>query len=217
MEAEEDRISMEIEYQRGPSDDDNLDEAEDDSPDPEESDPVIENPVKDVAVCPKLVLCLSHFLLFFQVELDLALSEGLDFQGNFYFNKTYNDAPNPVLQVGSLGHVGLPLSERDAKAIIAESSQAPYGKGELTIVDREVRDTWEVDAPKVSENQYKHFFMLNFSLETQISFGNPAWDVFIRRSVQEVCAGLGVNYAASQPRCELYKLLLYETGSQCVF
>ena len=34
------------------------------------------------------------------------------------------------------------------------------------------------------------------------------------RVVKEVCGTLGVNFAASQPRCELYKLLLYETGSQ---
>lgn len=30
------------------------------------------------------------------------------------------------------------------------------------------------------------------------------------------CGALGVNYVASAPRCELYKLLLYETGSQYV-
>ena len=32
-----------------------------------------------------------------------------------------------------------------------------------------------------------------------------------------VCAALGVSYAATMPRCELHKLLLYETGSQYVF
>lgn len=34
--------------------------------------------------------------------------------------------------------------------------------------------------------------------------------------VREVCAALGVNFDASKPRCDLYKLLLYETGSQYV-
>lgn len=34
--------------------------------------------------------------------------------------------------------------------------------------------------------------------------------------VKSACKALGVNYAASAPRCELYKLLLYETGSQYV-
>ena len=34
--------------------------------------------------------------------------------------------------------------------------------------------------------------------------------------VTSVCNTLGVNQAASAPKCELYKLLLYETGSQYV-
>uniref|UniRef100_A0A0W0FCU5 Prolyl 4-hydroxylase alpha subunit Fe(2+) 2OG dioxygenase domain-containing protein n=1 Tax=Moniliophthora roreri TaxID=221103 RepID=A0A0W0FCU5_MONRR len=66
--------------------------------------------------------------------------------------------------------------------------------GERTVVDKEVRDTWEMDASKVS-------------------FENPAWKAFVIRVVHDVCRALGVNFNASQPRCELYKLLLYETGS----
>jgi hypothetical protein len=31
-----------------------------------------------------------------------------------------------------------------------------------------------------------------------------------------VCEQLGVNIDASKPRAELYKLLVYEKGSQCV-
>lgn len=34
------------------------------------------------------------------------------------------------------------------------------------------------------------------------------------KTVKSVCDTLGVNYEASNPRFELYKLLLYETGSQ---
>ena len=34
--------------------------------------------------------------------------------------------------------------------------------------------------------------------------------------VKEVCEALGVNLGASRPRSELYKLLVYETGSQWV-
>lgn len=29
-----------------------------------------------------------------------------------------------------------------------------------------------------------------------------------------ICRALGLDFAAVQPRCELYKLLLYEEGSQ---
>ena len=48
----------------------------------------------------------------------------------------------------------------------------------------------------------------------KVSFANPKWKPFVDKIAAGVCKTLGVNYAASQPRCELYKLLLYETGSQ---
>ena len=43
---------------------------------------------------------------------------------------------------------------------------------------------------------------------------NPRWNAFVAGVVAEVCQTLGVNFQASRPRAELYKLLLYETGSQ---
>ncbi|KAG8969697.1 hypothetical protein FRB90_010714, partial [Tulasnella sp. 427] len=66
--------------------------------------------------------------------------------------------------------------------------------GERTLVDKEVRDTWEMPA-------------------AEVFFDNPNWNGFVSGVTNEVCARLGVNTAASQPRVELYKLLLYETGS----
>lgn len=92
--------------------------------------------------------------------------------------------------------------------------------GERTLVDTNVRDTWEMDAAEVSTSlssphSLKTFVdILYLVLNVQVSFDNPAWKNFIDRVVQEVCERLGVNIAASRPRCELYKLLLYETGSQ---
>jgi hypothetical protein len=77
--------------------------------------------------------------------------------------------------------------------------QAPFGHGERTVVDKEVRDTWEIEPGKVR-------------------FDNAEWSAFMNRDViKRVCVELGVNTQASVPRCELYKLLLYETGSQYVF
>lgn len=72
------------------------------------------------------------------------------FKGAFSFNKTYTTAPNPVLSIDGLGTLGLPLSTRDAAAIKAFSEQAPVGKADKTIVDKSVRDTWEIDASKVA-------------------------------------------------------------------
>lgn len=63
--------------------------------------------------------------------------------------------------------------------------QAPFGRGEHIVADKEVRDTWEIEPEKVH-------------------FGNAEWSAFMTRDiVKRVCAELGVNVQASVPRCEL--------------
>ncbi|KAI1793098.1 hypothetical protein LXA43DRAFT_1127543, partial [Ganoderma leucocontextum] len=127
-------------------------------------------------------------------ELGDILEGGLEFTGAISFSRTYPTAPNPVLDIEGLGTVGLPLGPRDAAAIKACAEQAPFGMADQTVVDKTVRDTWEIDGHK-------------------IHFANAAWKPFLEGAVRDVCQVLGVNFDASKPRCELYKLLLYETGS----
>ncbi|KAI9060522.1 hypothetical protein FKP32DRAFT_1595275 [Trametes sanguinea] len=153
---------------------DSSESEEDDEEDDEESD---EDPVDDICG-----------------ELEEILTGDLKFTGAFSFNKTYSSAPNPALEVEGLGTIGLPLSTRDAAAIKAHAAQAPFGKADKTVIDRTVRDTWEIDA-------------------NQIRFQNASWATFMDTTVREVCQVLGINFEASKPVCELYKLLLYETGS----
>ncbi|KAF7332537.1 hypothetical protein MKEN_00136300 [Mycena kentingensis (nom. inval.)] len=129
-----------------------------------------------------------------QGELDRVLCGNLDFQGDFAFGKSFLDAPNPCLDLEGLGTVGLPLSAAGARSVIEKCRLAPFGKGERTVVDKDVRDTWEMDA-------------------SQVRFRNDAWGPWMDRVVREVCKTLGVNVDASKPRAELYKLLVYETGS----
>ncbi|PIL31358.1 hypothetical protein GSI_06057 [Ganoderma sinense ZZ0214-1] len=127
-------------------------------------------------------------------ELGDILEGGLEFTGAISYNKTYPTAPNPVLDIEGLGTVGLPLGLRDAAAIKACAEQAPFGMADQTVIDKTVRDTWEIDGRKVN-------------------FENAAWHPFLQGILRDVCQALGVNFDASKPRCELYKLLLYETGS----
>ncbi|KAK7696246.1 hypothetical protein QCA50_000899 [Cerrena zonata] len=129
-----------------------------------------------------------------RAELQVALETKLDFSGSFSYKQDFPSAPNPSITIKDIGLVGLPLSQRDAAAIKSVAEQAPFGKGERTIVDKTVRDTWEIDAKL-------------------IEFENPTWKGFMAETVISACKVLGVNYQASQPRSELYKLLLYETGS----
>ena len=127
-----------------------------------------------------------------------ALEGDFNFKGSYYYGGVVAEAPNPCLNIDGLGPVGLPLSPRDAASLIECSAQAPFGHGERTVVDTEVRDTWEIEP-------------------TRVKFDNPAWAQFVKTSViSTVWQALGVAPSSSPPRCELYKLLLYETGSQCV-
>ncbi|KAF8917722.1 hypothetical protein CPB85DRAFT_1214902, partial [Mucidula mucida] len=50
--------------------------------------------------------------------LDAALSGEFQFDGTFAHSNVYTDVPNPCLNLDGLGSVGLPLSERDARAIL---------------------------------------------------------------------------------------------------
>lgn len=48
----------------------------------------------------------------------------------------------------------------------------------------------------------------------QVTFDNPAWATFVAGIAKDACASLGVDFAVSKPKVELYKLLVYEAGSQ---
>ncbi|KAJ7463716.1 hypothetical protein FB451DRAFT_961994, partial [Mycena latifolia] len=116
--------------------------------------------------------------------------------GKYAHHSVLEGAPLPGLSVGGMGVVGLPLSPRDAESMRSHAKQAPFGHGAKTVVDTAVRNTWEVGADAVK-------------------FTNPAWNKFMAANVvKEVVKALGVSYSpATAPRCELHKLLLYETGS----
>jgi hypothetical protein len=98
----------------------------------------------------------------------------------------------PGLEVEGLGQVGLPLTQKQAKELIKHCKQAPYGKGEKTLVDKSVRRVWRMEPDR-------------FSLT------NPEWDRFIATTVGKVQEGLGLEQQKLESH--LYDLLLYEPGS----
>lgn len=100
-------------------------------------------------------------------------------------------APMPRLEVDEVGMVSFPVPGGHIDSLIRAGSRAPYGRGAKTIVDRTVRDCWQVDASKVQ-------------------VGGPGWSKTIRSILKKVAEGLGLP----PPRLEarLYKLLVYETG-----
>jgi hypothetical protein len=114
--------------------------------------------------------------------------------GSFALFESLDNTPNPGLHLKSGGLIGLPLSDRDAQAIVAASHQAPFGKGEETLVDTSVRKTWEISPG-------------DFELR------NPAWQSFVQSVVTKVSAGLGVDATGNSVSASLYKMLLYDEGA----
>src|SRR5947208_639746 len=73
----------------------------------------------------------------------------------------------PGLDVEGVGPVGIPVSPSAARQLIERASPAPYGRGEETIVDTDVRRVWQIE-PK------------------QFSIGNPEWDALVSGMVDHV-------------------------------
>jgi hypothetical protein len=126
-------------------------------------------------------------------ELDECLSN-IQSDGSFALFEHLSNPPNPGIYLKNGGLIGLPLSNRDAQVIVAASHAAPFGKGEETLVDENVRKTWELSAS-------------DFELR------NLAWQAFLESIVAKVSAGLGVDATGKGVSAELYKMLLYDKGA----
>lgn len=98
---------------------------------------------------------------------------------------------SPGLVVEGIGPIALPLLPMQAEALIAAAQPAPYGRGEETLVDREVRRTWQVDAK-------------------QLTIEGAGWQESLENLVRSVKHSLGVY---GDVETELYKLLIYDAGS----
>ena len=110
--------------------------------------------------------------------------------GDFYVTGTM-EIFTPQLEVEGVGPVALPLLPVQAKQLIAVADQAPYGRGEQTLVDTNVRRTWQIDANRVR-------------------IAGRHWEGTLEAIVARAAEGLGVTAPVV---AELYKLLVYDQGS----
>lgn len=97
----------------------------------------------------------------------------------------------PSLEVEGVGSIALPLLPVQAEQLVAVAEQAPYGRGEETLVDTTVRRTWQIDAAK-------------------IRIGGRNWPRTLDTIVERSAEGLGVTQPVV---AELYNLLVYDQGS----
>ncbi|MCW5322198.1 2OG-Fe(II) oxygenase [Verminephrobacter aporrectodeae subsp. tuberculatae] len=110
--------------------------------------------------------------------------------GDFYASgRTAIIMPN--LDVDGVGRIALPLLDVQGDALVRAADRAPYGRGEDTLVDTAVRRTWQIDADR-------------------IHLSGHDWPRTLERIVAQAADGLGVTAPVT---AQLYKLLIYDTGS----
>ncbi len=110
--------------------------------------------------------------------------------GDFFVSGT-TELLAPLLEVDGVGRIALPLLPMQAAQLIAVAERAPYGRGEHTLVDTDVRRTWQIGADRVR-------------------IGGKHWARTLDGILTRVAAGLGV---AEPIAAEFYKLLVYDRGS----
>ena len=114
----------------------------------------------------------------------------IDRPGDFHVHgRTF--APMPKLDVEDVGVLTFPVPDIQIRTLIDVAEQAPYGKGTQTLVDRSVRDCWQVDA-------------------SRIDIGGGGWPETFGGILEAVTAGLGCPSGSLS--AEPYKLLIYEPG-----
>ena len=110
--------------------------------------------------------------------------------GDFFASGTC-EIPAPGLVVAGVGPISLPVLPAQAQALIAAADRAPYGRGARTLVDTDVRRTWQIDAD-------------------QVDFTGRTWARSLTGIVARAAAGLGVDGLIE---AQLYKLLVYDEGA----
>ena len=120
----------------------------------------------------------------------LALMDKVKTSGTFSVGGTLPSIP-PGLKVKGIGHIALPFLEQQAKALIELSRQSPFGRGEETIYDTNVRKSWQIAAE-------------DFELT------NPQWQEALQQAVEQIGKQLGLD--DSKIEFVQYKLLIYEKG-----
>ena len=93
---------------------------------------------------------------------------------SFMLQGARNSYPNQGVNIKDIGNIGLPISHRDIDAVKQASPRAPFGKGTDTIVDENVRKTWQIAA-------------------ADLSCLNPRWESWVQEELlPRCCKALGV-------------------------
>ncbi|AUY48309.1 2OG-Fe(II) oxygenase [Streptomyces sp. CB01881] len=96
------------------------------------------------------------------------------------------------LEVAGVGQLSLPLRAPQAKKLIAVARPALFGRGEETLSDTSVRDTWQISPD-------------------QITLAGPSWPTLLNGALEHFRDELGLP-ATARLRAEPHTLLVYGKG-----
>lgn len=116
--------------------------------------------------------------------------KSIDRPGDYFVEGRLESLP-PRMRVASVGKIAFPILEAQVAALIAAAEQAPYGRGPDTVLDRSVRDCWQIEAGNVD-------------------LSGPPWEASLASILDRLANGLGLPRGGISVR--LYKLLIYEPG-----
>jgi 2OG-Fe(II) oxygenase superfamily len=103
------------------------------------------------------------------------------------------ETPMPAVEVAGVGMLSFPVPAAQARQLIENAAErAPYGKGDQTLVDENVRKVWQISPAKVS-------------------ISGKGWAVVFEELVREIAEDLGCEGVGVE--AQFYKLLVYEKGS----
>lgn len=127
-------------------------------------------------------------------EVIMEILENVESPGSFAVGESCDKGEllMPGLVVDGVGAIGLPLTEIQAVELSKRCEDAPFGRGAVTIVDKSVRNTFQLSP-------------------ATFKITNPSWTTDLDNITIRACNGLGVH--SHRVEAQLYKLLLYEEGS----
>lgn len=96
------------------------------------------------------------------------------------------------LEVAGVGRVNLPLRAPQVKRLISVARPALFGRGEQTLSDTRVRDTWQISPD-------------------QLSLGGPSWASLLSGALEYFRDAIGLS-AAIRLRAEPHAMLVYGKG-----
>lgn len=110
--------------------------------------------------------------------------------GDFYVRGAL-ETPLPRLTINGVGAISFPVPASQIRSILKRAEQAPYGRGEETILDTSVRNAWQI-AP------------------SEVRIEGRSWERTFQQILSTVTDGLGCT--GMKVSAELYKLLIYGRG-----